>query len=145
MLSSLVNGQVTYKHMTQLTQSNYYNEITFNELFLLFSDFIERRPNLDYVNYGDIKSYRAEQRNITAQLHRARKALINFARLVALNNGKLNPEYLQRAFSAFSGRLSLAKDKNGKFYLDYCVGQYRPTEYRLASAVVLEAYNKLIN
>jgi hypothetical protein len=125
--------------------SNYYNEVKTNELIPLFWDFIEQRPNLEYGNYGELKSYRAEQRHITAQLHRARKALNRFTSFISLDNGILKPEALERAFSAFSGRLSLAKDKDGKFCLEYITGQYWPTEYRLASAVVLETYCELIN
>jgi hypothetical protein len=35
------------------------------------------------------------------------------------------------------GRLSLEQDANGSFRLEYCVGQYFPTEYRAAACRVL--------
>jgi hypothetical protein len=47
------------------------------------------------------------------------------------------PELLE-AFSAFCGRLQItAADKPGEYRLDYCTGQYWPTEYRKAAAAVL--------
>lgn len=86
---------------------------------------IKQRPGLEYGNYGEPVSYRAELRSITKDLHDARTLL----RAVELSS--LNADQLKAAFSAFSGRLSW----DGK-RLDYCTGQYWPTEYRRAVAAV---------
>lgn len=88
--------------------------------------FVDSRSGLDWRNYGDAKSYRAEQREITADrsdfyelLNLAFRRVDNFSDKVtaALTNGN---------------RLTL---KNGE--LDYCTGQYYPVEYRPAACRVL--------
>ena len=88
--------------------------------------FAASRPRLEYGNYGDRASYRAEVRGITKDLHHAR-ALLTAARLSGVTEAQL-----VTAFRAFSGRLSW----DGK-RLDYCTGQYYPTEYRKAVCAVL--------
>jgi hypothetical protein len=80
---------------------------------------IRQRPGLDYGNYGDPTSYRAELRHIRKDLHHARTLL----RAVELSS--LSGDTLLQAFRAFSGRMEW---KNG--HLEYCTGQYWPTEYR---------------
>ena len=89
--------------------------------------FARQRPGLEYGNYGDPVSYRAEMRSITKDLHHARALL----RVVGMSS--IDSPALERAFKdAYSGRLSW----DGK-RLDYCVGQYWPTEYRRAVCAVL--------
>jgi hypothetical protein len=89
--------------------------------------FIKSRSGLDYNNYNDAASYRAEQRSITKDRNHA---------LTLLRQVELRPSIdaaaLKDAFRAFSGRLSW----DGK-RLDYCTGQYYPTEYRRAACAVL--------
>ena len=87
---------------------------------------IHQRPGLDFGNYGDVAVYRSEVRSITRDLHDARLLL----RAVELSS--VSAETLEGAFRAFSGRLTW----DGK-HLDYCTGQYWPTEYRKAAAAVL--------
>ena len=72
------------------------------------------------------KAYAAEVRSITKDLHHAR-ALLTAVRLSGITEAQL-----VEAFRAFSGRLSW--DGNS---LDYCTGQYYPTEYRKAVCSVL--------
>jgi hypothetical protein len=88
---------------------------------------IKQRPGLEYGNYGDPVSYRAELRSIGKDLTHAR-ALLNYVESCEGITG----ETLAYAFSAFSGRLSWDGAK-----LNYCVGQYWPTEYRRAACGVL--------
>lgn len=108
--------------------------------------FINARPDLDPANYGchpeqlrysgkqeridAWQSYRKESRDIAKDGTRVRRALRE-ARLVP-PNGELLADAFRRAFS---GRLSW----NGSG-LEYCTGQYYPTEYRKAAASVLECY-----
>lgn len=87
--------------------------------------FIHQRPGLDYGNYGDPASYRAEVRSIGRDLREARYLL------GAVERSGITAEALQEAFHAFSGRLTW----DGQT-LDYCTGQYWPTEYRKAVAAV---------
>jgi hypothetical protein len=86
--------------------------------------FAAKRPGLEYGNYGDAKAYRAEMRSITRDLHHAR-ALLTAVRLSSISEAQL--------IEAFRGkRLSWDGQR-----LDYCTGQYYPTEYRRAVCAVL--------
>ncbi len=93
--------------------------------------FIRQRPGLEFGNYGDITAYRSELRSITKDFGTARMLL----RRVELSS--MTAEQLMEGFRAYSGRLTLAKRADGKWELDYCTGQYWPTEYRRAVCAVL--------
>ena len=105
----------------------YYN---FTEMptMALLQKFANQRPQLDYCNYGDPKSYRQEMREITKDLHDFRE-LLNFA-VNRVNDieGTLKAYLLKN-----SGRLTL----NEKGELNYITGQYFPTEYRPACNRIL--------
>ena len=95
--------------------------------------FAATRPGLDPRNYisswsdtAGRKAYAAEVRSITKDLHHAR-ALLTAVRLSGITEAQLI-----EAFRAFSGRLSWDGQR-----LDYCTGQYYPTEYRRAVCAVL--------
>lgn len=93
----------------------------------LIQKFIESRPGFEFANYGDAASYRADYRSSLSDLHDARQLL------AAVRWHGISAEALKTALAgAFSGRLSY---KDGR--LDYCVGQYYPTEYRAAACAVL--------
>lgn len=95
---------------------------------------ISQRPGLEWGNYGDSSTYRAESRRITRQLADARQLL----RAVELSG--ITAAALKDAFrGAYSGRLSLEQRADGKWALSYCTGQYWPTEYRAAACAVLSA------
>jgi hypothetical protein len=105
----------------------YYN---FTEMptMALLQKFANQRPQLDYCNYGDPKSYRQEMREITKDLHDFRE-LLNFAvNRVTDIEGTLKAYLLKN-----SGRLTL----NEKGELNYITGQYFPTEYRPACNRIL--------
>lgn len=93
----------------------------------LLCKFVNSRPGLEYANYEDITSYRAEMREITKDRNDFFELLSLAQRRVDNFDAKLS-EYL----ASTNGRLSL---KNGK--LDYCTGQYFPTEYRPAANRIL--------
>lgn len=89
---------------------------------------IRQRPGLDFANYGDVTAYRSEMRSITKDGREA-KILLRDVR----NRPSITAEHLKDALKhSYSGRLSW----NGK-ELDYCTGQYWPTEYRRAACAVL--------
>jgi hypothetical protein len=99
--------------------------------------FVRQRSGMDPNNYSDGPMYRAEQRSITRDLHDYRV----LARTVELRDS-ITADNLAKAFKAFSGRLTLPEgwDKPGfttEIELDYCTGQYFPTEYRKAACAVL--------
>ncbi len=96
-------------------------------------NFINSRPGLEFANYGDVTSYRAEQRSIA----RAKRDALTLLSAVTWREG-IDAEALMRAArSAFSGRLSITEREDGRIALEYCAGQYYPTEYRNAACAVL--------
>jgi len=95
--------------------------------------FIGQRPGLEYGNYGDQVSYHAEMRAITKDLHHARQLI----RDVELRDSISADDILTAAKSAYSGRLTIVTRDDGKVSVDYCTGQYFPTEYRKAVCAVM--------
>jgi hypothetical protein len=118
---------------------------------------INQRPGLEFGNYGEWKSYRAELRSIT----RDRSDALQLMQAVSWRDS-VTAEDLIKSFSAFSGRLTLKEEydeesshgpkcaqrtvsaaectchkSEPRAQLSYCTGQYWPTEYRKAAAAVL--------
>lgn len=93
---------------------------------------VRQRPGLEFANYGNAASYRAELRGITRDRHDAETLL----KAVAYRETAIPMDALRDAFRAYSGRLSWHWDgQRGR--LEYCTGQYWPTEYRRAVCAVL--------
>ena len=86
---------------------------------------IQQRPGLEFGNYGDMSSYRAELRSIGKDLQHAR-AMVNY---VAWHDSITAEMILSAADNG--GRLSLTTDGD-KVTINYVTGQYWPTEYRRA-------------
>lgn len=95
-----------------------------------FSDWINQRPGIDSRNYGSYNSLKQEYRRIAKQKRDASAALNLFCSL------PYDVSLMTNAMRYFSGRLSF--DDIGD--LQYCTGQYWPTEYRLVADVVLSGY-----
>ncbi len=104
--------------------------------------FINQRSGIEFGNYGDVKAFRAEQRGIQKDRHEALELL----RAVELSSGIDADALLRAANSAYSGRLTILEGpgpdpgyvrRNGDVRIDYCTGQYFPTEYRRAACAVL--------
>ena len=102
------------------------------QILTALEGFTRQRPGLKFGNYGDRKAYFAEMRRITRQRHDAERLI----RAVALSS--MPAEVLADGFRAYSGRLTLT-EKDGRVALDYCTGQYWPTEYRAAVCAVCAA------
>ena len=96
-------------------------------------NWIKQRPGLEFGNYGDVAAYRSEMRSITKDRHHAEYLL------AAVERSSITAEGLMAAFRAYSGRLSITPNDDGSVRLDYCTGQYWPTEYRRAACAVLAA------
>ena len=95
--------------------------------------FIGQRPGLEYGNYGEPVSYRAEVRAIGKDLTQARELL----RYVELRASITADDIIKASESAYSGRLTIVERDDGAVAIDYCTGQYWPTEYRRAVCAVL--------
>jgi hypothetical protein len=95
--------------------------------------FVAQRPGLDFRNYGDGPTYRAEMRSITRDCTEARRLLAYVER-----SSMTAEQIIGASTRAFSGRLSITPTDTG-FVLDYCTGQYWPTEYRRAVCAVLSS------
>ena len=86
--------------------------------------FVNQRPGLDFSNYGCLSSYRSEMAEITRDRTDYFELLsLAFSRIDNLN--EVVTDYLKRS----SGRLTMNEGDN----LEYCTGQYFPTEYRPAA------------
>ena len=94
--------------------------------------FINQRPGLEFGNYGDVSAYRSEMRDITRALNEARTMLSAIAWRDSITADML----IDASKRAFSGRLSITEN-DGRVSIDYCTGQYWPTEYRRAVCSVL--------
>lgn len=96
--------------------------------------FVNQRPGLEFGNYGDVRLYRQESR----QIQRDRQDALELVRAVAWRDSISIDDILSAAKSAYSGRLSITDTGKG-FRIDYCAGQYFPTEYRKAVCAVMAA------
>jgi hypothetical protein len=97
--------------------------------------FVRQRPGLEFGNYGDVTAYRSELRSITKSRHHA-ETLIN---AVAWRDSLTADDIIKASQSAYSGCLTIVRTDTGGFKIDYCAGQYFPTEYRNAVCAVLSA------
>lgn len=94
--------------------------LTRAELLERLERFVSQRPGFDWQNYGDRASYRADARTATQQLNDARAMLAAISLRESISADNI------RAALRHGGRLALQDDGT----LDYCVGQYWPTEFR---------------
>lgn len=91
--------------------------------------FVNQRSGIDFNNYGDVKAFRSEQREIT-------KDRSTFYELLERARARYGDELgaaLEKELRRNSGRLTLNDDNK----LEYCTGQYFPTEYRPAASRIL--------
>jgi len=98
---------------------------------------IKQRPGLEYGNYGNPTSYRAECRSIARDKREAETLLA----AVRWRDGITADDLIKAAQGAYSGRLSIVarpcSPDRYLFAIEYCTGQYWPTEYRRAVCAVL--------
>lgn len=101
---------------------------------------INQRPGLEFANYGDVSSYRAEQRSIA----RDKQEALTLLAAVRWRDSITADDLIEASRHSFSGRLSIkfreVANKSGPAggaIVDYCTGQYWPTEYRRAVCAVL--------
>lgn len=111
------------------------------KLLAALNRWIAKRPGLDPRNYisswndsQGIACYRSESRSITQDRHHA-QALLD---AIAWRDAITADDIMEAAKHSFSGRLSITETPEG-FKIDYCTGQYWPTEYRRAVCSVLSS------
>jgi hypothetical protein len=95
----------------------------------LLYQFARQKPGIEPDNYGDWRSYRSEAAQVTRDLE-------HFRRLMrAIQWRQFSREQWADAFR--SSRLTLHHELGIPVRLDYCTGQYFPTEFRRAACSVL--------
>lgn len=119
-------------------QSHYLKEReTMNKSAVMSAilQFINQRPGLEFANYGDVSAYQQDSRRITKDKHHAER----LASYVMRRDSITAADIIEASKRAYAGRLTInsASDNGESFDVDYCTGQYFPTEYRRAAACVL--------
>jgi hypothetical protein len=92
-------------------------------------EFVNKRPGLNFADYGDIKIYRRESAEIT----RDRNDFFELLGMAQMRIDNFEEKLTKKLKNNTGDRLFL--DENGK--LIYHVGQYFPTEYRPAANRIL--------
>lgn len=97
--------------------------------------FINQRPGLEFANYGDVDAYRHDSSRVTRDKHLAHR-LVNY---VMQRDSITAADIIEASKRAYAGRLQIDQiSQDGQeFEVNYCTGQYFPTEYRRAAACVL--------
>ena len=108
------------------------------QILAALAAFVRQRPGLEPGNYFGSGDWAQDRRNYDTErraIHRDRR---DAERLLARFGVRSIPEAtLREAFRAYSGRLKLTDTESGDVSLNYCTGQYFPTEYRKAVCAVL--------
>ena len=95
--------------------------------------FINQRPGLEFGNYGSVSAYRAECR----QIAKDKRDALELLRAVEWRESITAEAIVEAAQGAYLERLTIAQREDGAVSVDYCAGQYFPTEYRKAACAVL--------
>ena len=95
-------------------------------------EFVNQRPGLSFADYGDSKYYRQDYRQILQAKQDFEQLLVT----VDLRDNITADDIIKSSESAFSGRLTITENGDS-VTIDYCTGQYTPTEYRKAACAVL--------
>lgn len=100
--------------------------------------FAYSKPGFELLNYSSETSYKSDYRHYKkdADFNREKMKYIDL-----INDGLTDDEIRYCFEHSFSGRLSIADDGES---LNYCTGQYYPTEYQAALRAVIECmYRKI--
>lgn len=94
--------------------------------------FIAQRSGIDGREYrGDRQAFLSDYRRILRDGRDARRLLAWIESRGGITAGDI------QAATGFNGRLEFTTDDSGRLRLDYCTGQYFPTEYRAAVCSML--------
>lgn len=97
--------------------------------------FVRQRSGMEPGNYNSYQSYNQERRRITKDLADATR-LLDY---VAARDSITADAIVEASRRAFSGRLKITPKGATGYSVDYCTGQYFPTEYRRAVCSVLSS------
>ena len=105
--------------------------------------FVNQRPGMEVAEYGSMQGYRQASREVTRDMHDYYKIRAQISWRDSISADAI----IKASESAFAGRLTIndisAHYDDGSTYfaysIDYCAGQYMPTEYRKAACAVLAA------
>lgn len=92
------------------------------------SEFVNRRPGMDFADYRDVRAYRSDAR-FTQQGRQIFEAVFSYGLRV----------YGEQYKAAILKELTECKDRLGYHdgtILSYIIGQYFPTEYRTHASIV---------
>lgn len=105
------------------------------DIIAALSAFVDQRPGFDLDLYDNYQSYRRDYRPVQKALHDFHV----LADAVLLRDSITADDIIKASESAFSGRLTISINNSGDdvITVDYCTGQYFPTEYRNAACAVL--------
>jgi len=92
--------------------------------------FISQRSGMDYADYGEREAFMADYRPML-QAGRDARMMARKVELSAITADDL-------LAAAGNGRLQFV-ERNGELVVDYTVGQYFPTEYRIAACRLLSS------
>lgn len=95
--------------------------------------FVAQRPGFDWHNYDSMSSYRSDYRPVLQEKHDFRTMLDQ----IWWRDSITADDIIQASEHAFSGRLTIREKGDRVVEIDYCTGQYFPTEYRAAACAVL--------
>ena len=103
-----------------------------NHVMQVLSAFVDMRPGFDLRNYDSMSSYRSDYNPVLQEKHDFYTMLsqISWRESITADN------IIKASEHAFSGRLSI-HEKGDNIDIEYCAGQYFPTEYRAAACAVL--------
>lgn len=95
-------------------------------------EWVNQRPVLEYRDYASVDAYHADARAVSNDLETARLFLRDVAKIDAITADDI----IDAARHAYSGRLVINSCPHD-VTIEYCAGQYWPTEYRRAVCAVL--------
>ena len=97
--------------------------------------FVSQRSGMNFADYGEREAFMSDYRPMLREGRDARTLLAAIEWRDSITAEML----LDASKRAFSGRLTLTVRDDGAASVDYCVGQYFPTEYRAAVCAVCAA------
>ena len=105
--------------------------MTKEQIITAIRAFVAQRSGIEYRNYGSRESFMCDYRPM---LRAGRDARALLAYVAACDS--ITADDIVKATRDYSGRLQLS-ERDGKVSVDYCTGQYFPTEYRRAACAVM--------
>lgn len=126
-----------FRHRNQAGQTSGKKPVKKEQVIGAIRAFAEQRSGIDFRHYqsGNWKeSRRCFMGDYRPMLRAGRDARV----LLAAVSGRdaITAEAIQAGTRAYAGRLQLV-ERDGAVAVDYCTGQYFPTEYRQAACAVL--------